>query len=376
MYNGIADLEDSSKKQTIVIFSKYSCNGASSRLRIFQYFPHMEKQGFHIVSKPFFDDQYVEDLYSGRKTSFRRYVQFYFRRIKALIALFQFRHRIDLVIVEKETLPYLPYVAEIIPAIANIPYIVDFDDAIFHNYDLHRSRTMRLMLGNKLDFLLTHASAVTAGNRYLLDYVQHHGARRAQLIPTVVDHVLYQSHPRPKNKSVRIGWIGTPYTAKYLKRIIPVLSMAAQRADVTLVTIGAGAIDVPDGLKLEQHPWSENTECDLLATIDIGLMPLPDEPFERGKCGYKLIQFMASGAAVIGSPVGVNNEIVTPQVGYLASTDEQWLAALDDLIIHPTKRRSMGEFGRRRVKDHYSLYSTADKFLAIMHDAINRSERL
>lgn len=365
----------SSAKPTIVVLSKYSYNGASSRLRFFQYFPYMEMQGFQIILKPFFDDQYVEDLYAGRKTSFRRYVKFYLRRFKALLSLFEPKNRIDLVIIEKEALPYLPGIFEAIPAIAGVPYIVDFDDAIFHNYELHRSQLVRFVLRNKLDRLMKHASAVTAGNSYLLDYAKDHGARHAHLIPTVVDHGLYSLRSRGESSSVRIGWIGTPYTSKYLNAVIPVIAKAAQRSDVTLVTIGAGPIEVTDGLKLEQHAWSEDTECDLLNTIDIGLMPLPDEPFERGKCGYKLIQYMASGAAVIGSPVGVNSEIVTPQVGYLASTEMQWVAALDDLITNQAKRRSMGEAGQLRVKDYYSLHSTAEKFLSIVHDVINRSEQ-
>ena len=135
------------------------------------------------------------------------------------------------------------------------------------------------------------------------------------------------------------------------------------------MTIGASRppeIRVP----LEQHPWSEETEAALLSSCHLGIMPLPDGPWERGKCGYKLIQYMASGLPVAASPVGVNQDIVTPEVGFLCAGDADWLRALQTLATNSALRAQLGAAGRQSVEEHYSLQTQAPVVIDILRAAI------
>jgi glycosyltransferase involved in cell wall biosynthesis len=125
----------------------------------------------------------------------------------------------------------------------------------------------------------------------------------------------------------------------------------------------------PIAVPVESHPWSEDSEGPVLATIHIGIMPLPDEPWERGKCGYKLIQYMACGRPVVASPVGVNQDIVTADTGLLAADQGAWLAALRRLAADPALRQAMGAAGRRKVESDYSLQATAPRLVQLLLEA-------
>jgi glycosyltransferase involved in cell wall biosynthesis len=343
----------------ILALPKYAENGASSRLRTLQYIPWLHAAGAQVSVDSFFDDAYVDRLYAGKKKGVGDAIGPYARRIAAVLQSRSY----DMVWLEKELFPYLPGVFERTLRIAGVPYVADYDDAVFHNYDTHSSRLVRAILGRKLDPLLRGASMVTAGNAYLADYASAHGARRTEFLPTVIDLDRYPLHPAPGGHPVRIGWIGTPTTAKYLIAILPQLAAAAKEHAICLVTIGAPPIDPPAGLMMEQHSWTEASEASLLSGVDIGIMPLPDEPFERGKCGYKLIQYMACGRPVIASPVGVNTQIVTPDTGLHAGDPAQWQAAITMLCSDVIVRNQMGAAGRRKVENSYSIQSTAPRLI-------------
>ena len=144
-------------------------------------------------------------------------------------------------------------------------------------------------------------------------------------------------------------------TTAYLEQLRPALRELAAQISFRVILIGAAPGSLP-GLPVEHVVWSPETEAAELARCDVGLMPLPDLPWERGKCGYKLIQYMASALPVVASPVGANREIVVPgETGFLAETDADWIASLSRLAQDPELRRRMGAAGRRRVTEHYSL---------------------
>ncbi|NJM51018.1 MAG: glycosyltransferase family 4 protein [Sphingomonadales bacterium] len=346
--------------------TKYAENGASSRLRTLQYIPWLEKAGAKVDVQSFFGRDYVDRLYAGQGKGLREAAGPYARRLFALLRA----RRYDLIWIEKELFPYLPGWMERAARLSGTPYIVDYDDAIFHNYDAHRSAFLRRILGRKLDALLTGSAAVTAGNGYLMDYARRHGAARTEFLPTVIDLDKYPLHPAPQEEQegerIRIGWIGTPTTAKYLVQILPQLEAVAARHPVTLVTIGAPQMKVTAPLAIEQHIWREDEEAGRLSHIDIGIMPLPDEPFERGKCGYKLIQYMACGRPVVASPVGVNMDIVGEECGLLASGGDAWLNALERLCRDADLRCSMGAAGRAKVEAHYAVQVTAPRLIRLM----------
>lgn len=340
----------------LLLLPRYDRGGPSSRLRMAQFVPALEAAGAEVAWSPFFGDDYLRIFFAtGRKAKWPA-AKAFARRTGALASA-----RYDVAWVEKEAFPFLPGAFE---RALRGRYVVDYDDAIFHSYDRSRSGLVRRVLGRKLDPLLRRAAAVTAGNGYLADYAHRHGAERVARIPTVVDPARYPVLPAPAGERLRIGWIGTPSNARYLAPLVAAMQRLAPRVPMTLVTIGAA--DLP-GLPVPQeaHAWSEDTEAELLSGIDIGVMPLPDDPFERGKCGYKLIQYMAAGRPVIASPVGANADIVDDTVGLLADGVDEWVAAIEALAGDPARRATMGQAGRARVEARYSIDAVAPQLVAL-----------
>jgi hypothetical protein len=165
---------------------------------------------------------------------------------------------------------------------------------------------------------------------------------------------------------VVVGWIGSPSTTHYLKELAPVFNRLKETLAVRFVAVGA-RVDQLSGLPVEAREWSEQCEITEIQAFDIGIMPLPDEPWSRGKCGYKLIQYMACGLPVVASPVGVNTEIVQSEFnGFLAHTHEEWTEALTRLIQDKQLRMKYGAEGRKRVENHYSLQVQANRMIKFL----------
>ena len=317
--------------------------------------------------QPLFDDVYLRTLYGSGRRDTRELLEYYVRRFHTLRNADDY----DLIWIEKEVFPFVPGHLERWSIPHGIPYVVDYDDATFHRYDQHRSGLIRSLFAKKLYPLLASASAVTAGNPYLADYAKRAGASSVEIVPTVVDIDRYQCVPVAGDDELRIGWIGSPSTTRYLELLKQPLEKLSREVPIRLVTIGAAdlpKIRVPD----EQHPWSEETEATLLSTCHVGVMPLADEAWERGKCGYKLIQYMACALPVVASPVGVNRDIVTDRVGFLAESAEQWLDALQQIARDAALRRQLGQAGRLAVEARYSLQAQAPRLIELLLRASGR----
>jgi len=344
-----------------LILSRHARQAASSRLRTYQYIPFLSARGACVTSVPFFDEPYLDRLYRSGSRGMFDVLRAYSRRMSALTGI----RRASVVWIEKELFPFLPGFVESLPSRLGVRYVVDYDDATFHTYDNNSNPLVRGLLANKLDNLLRGARAVTAGNAYLETYALARGARSVARVPTVVDLERYAVRPEPPDNEIRVGWIGTPATTRYLELLRRPLRDVAGMRRIRLVTVGAAPLD-DFGVPLEQHAWSANTEAELLSSLHIGVMPLQDGLWERGKCGYKLIQYMASGRPVIASPVGVSADIVTPGTGILAGDSASWSAALVRLIDDAALRQELGAAGRRLVETSYSLEIMAPKVCAML----------
>ena len=357
----------------VALLTKYDESGASSRIRTLQYVRHFKAAGIEPVPVPLMPRAYLERLYRGQRsagsafTVLRHAVQ----RALTLLSSRQF----DIVWVEKEAFPYLPYALEGLLLPRTVPLVVDYDDAIFHNYDLHPSSMVRRVLGRKIDRIMERADLVVAGNAYLLERAYNAGARRTKLIPSVVEPERYVPRREPSFRDdVVVGWIGTPKTAQYLQQIASVLRRLSAVRKVTLRAIGSGPLNLP-GVNVEVVPWSVDSEAAMIASFDVGVMPLRDGPWERGKCGYKLIQYMAGGLPVVASAVGANNSIVEHGTsGFLATTDDEWLAALSNLAQDPVLGRRMGQRGRMLVEEKYSLNVTAPILIRALQQLLSQEE--
>jgi len=349
----------------VLLLTRHGRMGSSSRQRFYQYLPFLAGQGFEIAVARLHDESYLLRLYAGEGRSPRAILGDYLRRIAFLLS----HRRWDLLWIEKEILPWLPRAAERLLTPRGVPWVLDYDDAIFHRYD--NLGPARILLGRKIDALMRGATMVIAGSHYLAQRAIAAGAQRVELLPTVVDLRRYPlpAQARPDSEPFTIGWVGSPTTAGYLAGIAPALGALCKDGAARLVCVG-GAPARMDGVAAVQRAWSEASEAAEIARFDVGIMPLPDAPWERGKCGYKLIQYMACGIPVVASPVGANLEIVEHAVqGYLADTQPSWIEALARIRDDPGLRRRMGEAGRRRVEALYSLERTAPRLAALLRDA-------
>jgi glycosyltransferase involved in cell wall biosynthesis len=347
----------------LLVLPRYGKLGASSRLRSYQYFPWFERSGITVQCRPLFDDYYVQSLYANKHAPIS-VLSGYLGRIVALLR----SNRFDALYLEKEMLPWLPGVLEIGLLSRNTCLVVDYDDAVFHNYDRHQNSVVRSLLGKKLDRLMARADLVTVGNNYLGDRAISAGSRRVEWVPTVIDLDRYPIRVRSETASdeVVVGWIGSPSTAKYLKTVSGVLEELRRIYRIRCIAIGARE-DQLAGTPFVPMLWHENTEVSSLHGLDIGIMPLPDGPWERGKCGYKLIQYMACGLPVVASPVGVNRDIIRhDENGFLASNEVDWTASLRRLITDASLRARMGAAGRERVEREFCLQVQAPRLAQML----------
>ena len=352
----------------VVMLSRYQRNGASSRLRLLQYIDHLKQWGLASASEPFFDESYLASRYSGGY-GLAAAARAYSRRARRL----RYAQHTDLIWLEKEALPWVPWLMEQWLLPGGVPIVLDLDDAVFHQYDLHASAAVRLLLGRKLDRLMASATLVMAGNQYLADRAIAAGAGRVVIVPTVVDLSVYKRrHWQSTDTAPYIGWIGTPSTwVAYVTPRLPLLAEVAALAGARLLAVGAGS-GVERHEVLDSVLWTEETEVSRIQQMDIGIMPLTDTPWARGKCGYKLIQYMACGIPVVASPVGVNTEIIEHGVnGFLATNDAEWKSALTTLLADPDLRQKMGAAGRRKVEEKYSLQVWGPKVASLIRRVID-----
>lgn len=344
----------------VAMLTRYAATGASSRVRALQFRPLLGGLGIQTTVYPLLGDAYLETLYAGRRDK-REILRAYLDRLVQAIAW----RRHDLLWIEKELFPLLPAWFEQALLIGR-PYVLDFDDAVFHNYDLSRHMVVRGLLGKKLDRLMRGAALVTAGNSYLAERACQAGAQRVEWMPSCVD---LQRYPPPTGRSastgpLRVVWIGSPTTVGYLDLLRePLLHLAAKRP-LLLKVVGAAvpawAQQYP--LKTQALPWSVGSEARDIAAADVGVMPLHDSPWEQGKCSFKLIQYMACGLPVIASPVGMNRDVVqSGQNGLLASTATEWFQALNGLAENPALRQRMGQLGRAQVEQSYCIQTQAPR---------------
>jgi len=346
----------------ILLLSRYGRLGQSSRIRSYQYLPYLRVHGVDVTVAPLLDDDYLKRFHAGERGDPRAILGAYLERFGYLLK----SRRFDLLWIEYEILPWLPGWAEAIITQMGIPYLVDYDDAIFHRYDMHPKWMVRALLRKKIDGIMRRAALVMVGNDYLADRAHKAGASRVVVLPTAVDLERYSIVSRGRNTVFTIGWIGSPTTAEYLHLVGPALKKVCGDGSMRLVLVGSGQIEL-DGTPIEFRSWSEASEVKDILSFDVGIMPLSDTHWAWGKCGYKLIQYMACVLPVVASPVGVNTHMVkNNQNGFLAFGTDDWVRALITLRRGSKLRERMGKAGRSMVEKHYCLEVTAPRLLSLL----------
>jgi glycosyltransferase involved in cell wall biosynthesis len=355
----------------LLAYTKYGDRAASARQRYLQFAGNLRAASINLQVAPLLDNSYLDATFSGLAASKMSLARSYARRFGHMLR----GCAADGVWLQYEFFPYLPAFFETLALPRSIPFVVDYDDAIFHQYDQHKSPIVRAVLGGKLKPLLRRADLAICGNAYLRDYAAQY-CRRTEIVPTVVDTNVYGTAPAPgADRPITVGWIGSPSTWTFVKPLVPLLMEAAQRRNLAIRIVGAGPqADVPP--LFEFLPWSETDEVTLIQGMDIGIMPLPDEPWAQGKCGYKLIQYMACGLPVIASPVGINSDIVDHgENGFLASTPQEWAAAIAVLVGDSGLRRAMGAAGRLKIERAYSLAVHGPRLAGMLHEVMEEGRQ-
>ena len=349
----------------IIFFTKYTKKGASSRLRSYQFKNFLNSADFDCKYYPLFSDKYLSLLY-GRNSKILKLFEAFFCYSCRLIDLFKIK-RNDTIFIEKELFPYLPSFFEFFLSHLGFNFIVDFDDAIHHNYDKNNS-LVKFFLYKKIPRVMSYATHVIVGNNYLFEYAKKNQILNVTKIPTVIDEKKYYKNIIT-NKNITIGWIGTPATSFFLNDLLPVFNSLHASYDIKINLVGARKVDF-DYEFIDCIDWNESTEVKAIQNFDIGVMPLSDyNSFEKGKCGYKLIQYMACGLPVVASPVGENNYIVENGVnGFLANTNKEWEVCLEKLISDNSLRENFGNQGFKKVQDIYTINKQCPQIIKVVNE--------
>jgi glycosyltransferase involved in cell wall biosynthesis len=338
--------------------SLYGSSAASHRIRLGQYKAGLLKEGIDLQIQALLDDSYLKYRFEGGELPIANLLASLFQRLRLLLT----RDKFNLVILHCELIPFAPSWFE--RFFLRLPYIYDFDDAWYLRYKYSRSFDFSYLLRNKVDNIMIRASAIAAGSNYLENYASKFNSN-VTVLPSVVDTNRFHGVNVTKANELTIGWIGSASTAKYLRALVEPLSIFRRECKFRFIVVGGKAPDISDFPVIEL-PWAEDTEVALINTLDVGLMPLPDDDWARGKCAFKLVQYMACGLPVIASRVGANIELVTKDCGFLVETVSEWVDALRWMRDNRIERHRMGAFGRARVESHYSLTSNLPKLARLV----------
>ena len=366
----------------LLVLSPIPEEGAGCRFRIAQFIPYLESNGFEVTLCSLFTPEFFRLVYRPGQY-LRKAVTFAALSLKRLDSLRNVS-RFDAVFIYRELFPVGPAFAEWWLTLPGRPPVVfDFDDAIFlPNVSDANRPILALKSPAKVATIIRHSDRVIAGNEYLAAYARRFNDA-VTVIPTVVDTTrfvpradAFSANGSSGDRALTVGWIGSPTTASYVQGLTRVLQRVAERHGFVLRISGPNdPLDVP-GVVTDQPAWRLDREVELFNTCDIGVYPLADDEWSRGKCGFKAIEFMACGVPVVASAVGVNREIVKDGVnGFLASTDDEWIEKLGRLLSDRDLRRRLGEAGRRTIDERYSLRVHAPALAATLRDVATPAQR-
>lgn len=345
----------------------------SQRYRFELFYPSLEEAGITYETSSFWDERGWEQLYkkgSGLNKALAL-IKGFARRKLLMLQLGGY----DIIFIHREVTPIGPPIFEwYIAKVLKKKIIYDFDDAIWlPNTTAQNSLAGRLKWHSKVASICRWSWKVSAGNGYLADYARQY-CQQVEITPTVVNTKVHAPIinsqlstyiPMAIGTHLVVGWTGSHSTLKYLQPLVPILQRLGNKINFTFLVIA----DQDPQLPLKNYQficWSKETEVEDLNRIDIGLMPLEDDQWSKGKCGFKAIQYGAIGLPALVSPVGVNAEIVEDGVtGYHCRTDKDWEAAIKQLFKDDLLRKKLGKAGRERVVNYYSTTSLRHQFLAL-----------
>jgi len=345
------------------------------RFRIEQWEPLLRGMGVEIAYHPFESNELHQVLYQpgnmGRKAAL--IASSFGRRFRMLTGAREF----DLVYIFREAALLGPAVIERIIGWTGLPVVFDFDDAVFVSYvSPSNGYLSKLKFPGKTAGVCRLSAHVMAGNSYLADYARQYNPN-VTIIPTTIDTDKYipandnRLETENRKPETTIGWSGSFSTVQHLETLRGALERLGDSERYRLRVIGTTDYRLK-GVEVDAMAWRSATEVEDLREMDIGIMPLPDDQWSRGKCGLKALQYMALGIPTICSPVGVNTEIIEDGVnGFLAESDSEWINKLQRLLHSPELRREIGMAGRRTVEGRYSAAVQAPRVYEVFRSVLS-----
>ncbi len=357
----------------ILFLTQTGILGPASRYRVFQFLDQLKGRGFDCTVSPAISDRLYPFFYEKQCGFFKKFLKAFVIITKRTGGLFRIR-KFDAVFIQKEILPgCYPFFEFFITRFAK-KIVFDFDDSIFLSEEDRIKAEQFSDVNNSPRFtkLFARFSALTAGNRYLFDIACKVNKNTA-LIPTSIDTERYKGSicsSSEVSERINIGWIGSFSTLPYLKIVEKPLINVSKQFKLTFVVVGPAkgrealqnifSKTFFDNVNLDYVIWDREKEVEQIASFNIGVAPLPDTPWSRGKCGCKLLQYIALGIPSIVSPVGIHKDIIVQSKnGLFADTEKEWIDGLSLLIKNPDIRNSFRNNAVETVEESYSLRKNA-----------------
>lgn len=360
------------KPLKILFLVPHSIEGASYRYRVHHYLPYLKNNNIRYRVSPFVSKTFYKILYR-KGHLFQKIFHTGLgmaRRLKDIVTLPFY----DVIFVHLESLPFPILWIERLARQLKKPIIFDFDDAIFLKRENATSRFRdRLKSHEKTPKMIQMSSHVIVCNDYLKTYCDAlTPTPKTTVIPTSIDTHLF-SAKKQVNAQLTLGWIGSHTTYPYFKSLRPVFERLAKKHKFTLKVIGAPeAIEIP-GVTVKQVAWNLQQEVNDFHSIDIGVYPLYDSEWAKGKAAFKALQYMAAQVPYVASKVGRNAEVIEEGVnGFLAATSDEWVEKLERLITSPELRQKMGAAGRQTIEKHFSTEIHAPSFIQILRQSVQQ----
>lgn len=352
----------------VLFFLPHSHEAPGCRYRVYQYIPYLQQQGVECEVRALVDSNLYRIVYKNGH-GLQKAASFAKRSLTRIRDLDDAKH-FDLLFVYRECFPIGPAFIESYLRTLGKPIVYDFDDAIY----LPRPNVFKTLIRHpqKTANIVQLADRVIVSNDHLRGFCAAYN-RNVDVIPTSVDMARFCPAERTeRRRPLRIGWIGTHSTARYLNILRRPLQRLASRFDFELFVVGAGRnIEIP-GVQVVNKTWSLDEEVQDFQSLDIGIYPLEDDVWELGKAGFKAIQYMAVGVPAVASPVGVTRQIITDgRDGYLAATEEQWLEKLTKLAEDEAERDRLGRAGRESAVLRYSTAQNAPLLFRSLKSAVH-----
>lgn len=349
----------------VLFIVPYPKEAASTRYRVDQYLDYLRENGIEPTLSRFINSKKAFRMLYTPGHLLQKFLYFiygFLRRIYDLLRLSNF----DVIFIQREALPFGPAIFEYAASLSHRPIIFDFDDAIYLPHSSKANRWISwVKYPDKVSSIIKYSNHIIVGNQTLSQYAkQIH--KHVTIIPTSIDTSFYtvrQAKQSPVN-ALTIGWVGSESTVDYL-HLLDTVFLALKRTYRFQLCVIGGEYQLT-GIDVICRPWQLKNELSDLHNFDIGIMPLPDNDWTRGKGGFKILQYMGIGIPVVASAVGINKEIVSNGVnGFLATSSQEWISFLSILLDNTVLRKRLGLAGRETVEKYYSLNVNAPKLLSI-----------